>query len=46
MKGFTLFGSYATSARTSLSMRWMSASEIAGPPLKSDIFMIDFGGKF
>ena len=46
MKGFTLFGSYATSARTSISMRWMSASEIAGPPLKSDIFMIDFGGKF
>ena len=46
MKGYTLWGTYATSARTSLSMRWMSASEIAGPPLKSDIFMIDFGGKF
>jgi len=45
-KGYTLWGTYATSARTSLSMRWMSASEIAGPPLKSDIFMIDFGGKF
>jgi len=45
-KGYTLWGTYATSARTSLSMRWMSASEIAGPPLKSDVFMIDFGGKF
>jgi len=45
-KGYTLWGTYATSARTSLSLRWMSASEIAGPPLKSDIFMIDFGGKF
>ena len=46
MKGYALWGTYATSARTSLSLRWMSASEIAGPPLKSDIFMIDFGGKF
>jgi hypothetical protein len=45
-KGYTLWGTYATSARTSLTLRWMSASEVAGPPLKSDIFMIDFSGKF
>jgi hypothetical protein len=45
-KGYVLWGTYATSARTSLTFRWMSASEIAGPPLKSDIFMIDFAGKF
>ncbi|MEO6739414.1 MAG: putative porin [Chthoniobacteraceae bacterium] len=45
-KGYVLWGTYATSARTSLTLRWMSASEIAGPPLKSDIFMIDFAGKF
>lgn len=45
-KGYTLWGTYATSARTSLTLRWMSASEVAGPPLKSDIFMIDFAGKF
>jgi hypothetical protein len=45
-KGYTLWGTYATSARTSLTLRWMSASEVAGSPLKSDIFMIDFAGKF
>ncbi len=45
-KGYVLWGTYATSARTSLTLRWMSASEVAGPPLKSDIFMIDFAGKF
>ncbi len=45
-KGYVIFGTYATSARTSLTLRWMSASEIAGPPLKSDIFFIDFSGKF
>lgn len=45
-KGYVLWGTIATSARTSLTLRWMSASEVAGPPLKSDIFMIDFSGKF
>ncbi len=45
-KGYVLWWTYATSARTSLTLRWMSASEIAGPPLRSDIFMLDFAGKF
>lgn len=45
-KGYTLWGTYATSARTALTLRWMSANEVAGPPLKSDILMIDFSGRF
>ena len=45
-KGYTLWGTYATSARTFLSVRWMSASQVAGPPVKSDVFIVDFGGKF
>jgi len=46
MKGYTLWGTYATSARTAFTLRWMSASQVAGPPLKSDVIILDFGGKF
>ena len=46
MKGFTLFGTYATSARTQLTLRWLSSSEIAGPPFRSDILLLDFNGRF
>ncbi len=45
-KGYTLWATYATSARTALSLRWMSASEVAGPPQKADLIMLDFTGKF
>jgi polyhydroxyalkanoate synthesis regulator phasin len=45
-KGCTLWATYATSARTALTVRWMSANEVSGPPLKSDILMIDFSGRF
>lgn len=46
MKGFGIWGSYATSPNTSLRIRWMSADEIAGPPLRTDILQVDFSGRF
>lgn len=46
MEGFSLGASVAISKRTSLGLRWFSANEITGPPLKSDIFFFDFTTKF
>ncbi len=46
MKGYTVFGSVALSPAVSLGVRWLSASEIAGPPLKNDTIQIDVSGKF
>ena len=46
MKGFGLWGTYATSPNTAFSVRWMSAEEIAGPPLKVDLLQLDFTGRF
>ncbi len=46
MKGYSIFGSVALSPAVSLSARWMTANEIVGPPLKSDVLIIDLAGKF
>ncbi len=46
MKGFTLGGNYALSPSVRIGARWMSASEIAGPPLKSDVLQFDINAKF
>jgi hypothetical protein len=46
MKGFGIWGSYAVSPNTAFTIRWMSADEVAGPPLKTDLFQIDFTGRF
>lgn len=46
LEGFTLAGSLALSRRTWLTLRWMSASSIAGPRYKNDILQFDFNGKF
>ncbi len=46
LEGFMLGGSYALSQRTWVSLRWLSASSIAGPRYKNDILMFDFNGKF
>ncbi|MGB8166646.1 MAG: putative porin, partial [Chthoniobacteraceae bacterium] len=46
LKGYTVFGSVALSPAVALSARWMTANEIAGPPLKSDVLIIDLSGKF
>ncbi|MDB6073623.1 MAG: hypothetical protein JWO89_1263, partial [Verrucomicrobiaceae bacterium] len=46
VEGFTIGGSVALSKKTRLGMRWFSATQIAGPQFKSDIFMIDINAKF
>ncbi len=45
-KGFVVGGSIALSKRVKLGVQWMSAEQIAGPPLKSDTFFIDISTKF
>lgn len=46
LQGFTLGGSLALTPAVRCGLRWMSANEIAGPPLKSDIIQIDLHAKF
>lgn len=46
MEGFSMGASVALSKRSSIGVRWFSANEITGPPLKSDIFFLDFSTKF
>lgn len=46
LKGFTLGGNVALSKSVRCGIRWMSADEIAGPPLSSDILFIDLNAKF
>ena len=46
MEGYNIGGSLALSPRVWLALRWLSADQIAGPAMKSDIFMFDLNGKF
>lgn len=46
MKGFTLGAQIALSRRVRLGLGWMSATQIAGPPLKADTFLFDLHAKF
>lgn len=46
VEGFTIGAQMALSKRVKLGARWMSATEITGPPLKTDIFMLDISAKF
>jgi hypothetical protein len=46
LKGYTFFGALALSPHVSFGIRWMTADEIAGPPLKTDVLQVDFNGKF
>jgi hypothetical protein len=46
LEGYTLYGSVALSPNTAFAVRWMSANELAGPPLKTDVLQIEFNGKF
>src|SRR4030095_3135450 len=45
-EGYTLFGTLALSPRFAIGLKWYSADEIAGSPLKSDVLQIDLSGKF
>ena len=46
VQGYTFGGALALGARVSLGLRWMSANQIAGPPLKNDTLQVDVSGKF
>jgi hypothetical protein len=46
VEGFAVGGNLAFSRNVWLGLRWMSASTIAGPEIKSDILQIDINGKF
>ena len=41
-----IWGGVALSERVNMALRWTSSDEIAGPPLSTDIFQIDFNAKF
>ncbi|MFN0127395.1 MAG: putative porin [Verrucomicrobiales bacterium] len=46
VEGWALGAAVAISPRVSLGFQWMSADEIAGPPLQSDLFQFDLRAKF
>ena len=46
LKGYELFGAVAVSPHVSLALRWMSAEEVAGPTLRTNILFCDFNAKF
>ena len=46
MKGYIVGGSVALSKSTRVGLKWMGATQIAGPPLKSDILFLDLNSKF
>ncbi|MHA3774148.1 putative porin [Verrucomicrobiota bacterium sgz303538] len=46
LKGYTLYGALAVSPRVWFGLRWMSASEVAGPQYREDIIQLDLNGKF
>jgi hypothetical protein len=46
MEGFVVNAAVALSPRVNLGVSWFSADNIAGPPLKSDIFHVNLNAKF
>lgn len=46
LKGFTIGGALALSSNVWLSLYWMSANSIAGPPYKNDLVQFDVNAKF
>jgi len=45
-KGWILGGSYGLGANTWLTLRWLSANEIDGPPLAIDVLQVDLNARF
>ena len=45
-KGYTLHGSIGLGRNTSLQLRWLSATEVSGPPLAVDVIHVDLSAKF
>ncbi len=46
MEGYTLSAAMALSKRTMMRVAYMSASQVAGPVLKTDVILLDFSAKF
>ncbi len=46
MKGYSLSGVWALTPKATLGLKWVSTTQIAGPPNKSDTIQLDFNGKF
>jgi hypothetical protein len=46
VKGLTFGGNVALSSRVWVGLKWMSATQVAGPVFKTDIFQFDLNGKF
>jgi hypothetical protein len=46
MKGYTLSAAMALSKATAIRLSYMTASQIAGPTLRSDVVMFDLTAKF
>lgn len=46
MQGYTIQASLAMSKRTWMRAAYMAASQIAGPTLKTDVFLIEYHAKF
>ena len=46
LQGYTLGGFMALSPAVRLGLRWMSADEVAGPPLSTDVLQLDLNAKF
>ena len=46
MKGFGLSGVIAITPKATFGIKWVSATQIAGPPNKNDTLQLDFNGKF
>lgn len=46
MKGFALSGIWALTPKATIGLKWISATQIAGPPNKNDTLQLDFNGKF
>lgn len=46
VEGYTAFANLALSPRVALGARWLSSTEITGPPLRVDILQIDLNAKF
>ena len=45
-KGYFIGGSYGLDKNTWLSLRWLSADSIVGPPLGIDVMQLDLNAKF
>ncbi|HZV10227.1 MAG TPA: putative porin, partial [Novosphingobium sp.] len=45
-KGWTIGGEYGLFKRTSIGLRWMSAEQVSGPPLKIDLMQADLNVHF